>query len=568
MKFKHFTASVAITLAVFIQVAIGQSARPNFNRTSNYDVQHYVIRVSFDRTTKKVFGDTTVQLKPLKGGFGQVELDAADLNFEKITIDGSDTPLKFKTSGEKVVVTLDKAYNSGDLVSIRFKYTTTAPKKGIYFVPEKKINGILFNPAQIWTQGEADEAHHWFPSFDFPSDKATTEEFITVQKGETAIGNGILKETTENADGTKTFHYDMPIPHSTYLVSFVVGDYVRSSDTYKDIPLGFYVYPGRESIVKPAFSRTKDMMKAYEELTGVDFPYNKYDQTIVANFQFGGMENITATTMADTEIFLASFDFARGNIEDLVSHELSHSWFGDLVTCRNWAELWLNEGFATFMEAAFREKAYGRQSYIRKVVADAEIFMTDDATNPKKNGLFNQNAGNVAALFDRPATIYNKGGAVLHTLREEIGNEAFWKAINIYLNRHKLGNVESTDLRKAMEEASGRDLGWFFDQWVYHGGHPKLDIKQVWNERSKTLRLTVTQTQKADKLIPAAFRLPMDVEIDTASGNITEKIVVKDRVDNFSFKLTSKPTSVKFDPESKIPVKLMKIAPLAEARAR
>ena len=568
MKFKHFTASVAITLAVFIQVAIGQSARPNFNRTSNYDVQHYVIRVSFDRAAKKVFGDTTIQLRPLKNGFGLVELDAADLNFEKITIDGNDTPLKFKTSGEKVVVTLDKAYNSGDLVSIRFKYTTTAPKKGVYFVPEKKINGILFNPAQIWTQGEADEAHHWFPSFDFPSDKATTEEFITVQKGETAIGNGILKETTENSDGTETFRYDMPIPHSTYLVSFVVGNYVRASDTYKEIPLGFYVYPGRESIVKPAFSRTKDMMKAYEELTGVDFPYNKYDQTIVANFQFGGMENITATTMADTEIFLASFDFARGNIEDLVSHELSHSWFGDLVTCKNWAELWLNEGFATFMEAAFREKAYGRQSYIRKVVADAEIFMTDDATNPKKNGLFNQNAGNVAALFDRPATIYNKGGAILHTLREEIGNEAFWKAINIYLNRHKLGNVESTDLRKAMEEASGRDLGWFFDQWVYHGGHPKLDVKQVWNERSKTLRLTVTQTQKADKLIPAAFRLPMDIEIDTASDKITEKIDVKDRVDSFSFKLASKPTSVKFDPESKIPVKMVKIAPLAEARAR
>lgn len=567
MVLHRIAAGLVFSLALVIPSALGQSARPNFTRTSTYDVQHYVIRVSFDRTKKQVIGDTTVRLKPTVGNFAQAELDAADISFRSVTLEGSDTPLKFRTAGEKVTVTLDKAYRPEDTIGIRFQYTAT-PKKGVYFVDKKVINGRELSPAQIWTQGEADEAHHWFPSFDFPSDKATSEQYITAPKDETVIANGIPENPTENADGTTTHHFRMPVPHATYLTSFVVGKYVKAADKYKEIPLSFYVYPGRESIARPAFGRTRDMMKVFEELTAIDYPYNKYDQTIVANFQFGGMENITATTMADTEIFLAQFDFAKGNVENLVSHELAHSWFGNLVTCKNWAELWLNEGWATFMEAAFIEKAYGRPGYMRKILADAEIFMTDDAVNPKRNGLFNQNADNIATLFDRPATIYNKGGAVLHTLREEIGDAAFWKGANIYLTRHKFGSVESSDLQKSMEEASGKDLGWFFEQWVYRGGHPKLDVKPVWNARSRTLKVTVTQTQKADKLIPNAFRLPMDLEIVTAAGTKNERIDVRKRVEELSFKLDAKPTSVGLDKLNRIPVKMVKVDAVVEAMAR
>jgi aminopeptidase N len=273
------------------------------------------------------------------------------------------------------------------------------------------------------------------------------------------------------------------------------------------------------------------------------------------------MENVTATTMADTEIYAARNQLFVAGVEDLVSHELAHSWFGNLVTCRNWAELWLNEGFATFMEATFREKMYGRRNYMLKIMRDAEIFIADDAVNRKRNGLFNQNAGDVATLFDRPATTYNKGGAVLHTLREEVGDEAFWKAVNAYLTRHSFGSVESTDLLKAMEDASGRDLDWFFDQWIYKGGHPKLTVKQLWNEQSKTLRLTVTQTQKADRLTPAIFRLPMEVEFTTASGTETRNLNVTKRLETFSFKLAARPTTVKVDPKEKIPVKTVNITP-------
>lgn len=561
MRLKHFFLTCVGTLILFAPVVLHAQAgaRRNFTRPQTYDVEHYIIRASFDRPAKKVIGDTTIRFKPLRNGFASAEFDAVGISFSSVTLEPSGTALTFRTPPGKVVVSLDKTYSSADTITLRFKHSAV-PKQGVYFVPEEiGDDGKEFHSAQIWTQGEADEARHWFPSFDFPSDKATTEQFITANQGESVIGNGELVEEIKNADDTVTSHFKMDVPIPTYLVSFVVGKYAKVSDKYREIPLGMYVYPGSVSIATLAYGKTKDMLRFYEEATGVEFPFNKYDQTIVSGFKFGGMENVTATTMADTEIFAVRNQLFAAGVEDLVSHELAHSWFGNMVTCRNWAELWLNEGFATFMEAAFREKTYGRRNYMIKIMRDAALFIVDDSINKKRNALFNQNADDVAALFDRSGTTYNKGGAVLHMLREEVGNDVFWKAVNSYLTKHKYGSVESTDLLKAMEEASGRDLDWFFDQWVYMGGYPKLSARHVWNEKTKTFSVTVTQTQKIDSLTPAAFKLPMEIEFDTASGKVAEKINVTKRVETFSYKLASKPAAFKIDPMDRIPVKDVKL---------
>ena len=335
MKFKFFlkllllTFCLLITSSAFAQATVAKRVR-------TYDVKQYIIRSNFDRPNKTYLGDTTIMLKPLNNGFNTLLLDSAGMQFDSITIEPDNKPLQYKQIGEKISVTLDKSYSINDTLSLRFKYSSK-PKKGVYFVDEAKDGeGKILHPAQVWTQGEAEEAHFWFPSYDFPDDKVITEQYITTPKNEIAIANGELLETIQNPDGTKTFHYKMPVEHSVYLTSFVVGNYVKVESKYKDIPLGFYVYPGKESIAELAYGKTPDMMRVYEELTGVNFPYNKYDQTIVANFQFGGMENITATTMADTEILFAAMEFGRENAIDLVSHELAHSWFGDLVTCKNW----------------------------------------------------------------------------------------------------------------------------------------------------------------------------------------------------------------------------------------
>jgi len=555
---------IAAALLLLNLVGQAQSSRPNFDRPRTYDVQNYIIRVSFDASAKKVLGDTTVQFKPLAAGFRELTLDAVGMEFDSVKLDPAGTDLKYRNTGDKIVVALDKAYSPDDVISVRFKYTSTQPRKGVYFVDELKADNVNFD-AQIWSQGEAEENRYWFPSFDFPSDKATSEEFITVPKGETVIGNGERLPDVENTDGTYTAHYKMSIPYSTYLTSFVIGKYVRVDDKYGDIPLGFYVYPGREAIAPLAFSNTKKMMQAYEELTGVKFPYNKYDQTIVRNFQFGGMENITATTHADTEVFMVSGGlgpFGTAAVEDLVSHELSHSWFGDLVTCKNWSELWLNEGFATFMEAAWREKAYGRDSYIRKLQSDAAQAIADDSINKRRHALFNVIAKPDDSLFD--TTTYQKGGTVVHMLREQVGNENFWKAINAYLNAHKFDNVTSVDLEKAMEAASGQDLKWFFEQWVYGAGLPELNVTQAYLPASKTLRLTFTQTQKLDKITPAVFRLPLDVEIATGNKKHVQKIDLTKRIQIVNLKVDGRPTGLKLDPEEKIILKTVKIAPLSK----
>lgn len=555
--------ALSILAFVFFAAAIqAQTARPDFNRTSDYDVQHYILRVKFDQPAKKVIGDTTVRLKPVKEGLKRVTLDSVGLNYSSVVLESSGSALSFKGAGGSVTVELDRPYSPDETVGIRFQYTAS-PKKGIYFVPEQKGgSGLIGHSAQIWTQGEPDEARHWFPSFDFPSDKATVEQYITADSSQTVVGNGKLIERNENPDGTATHHFRMDMPFSTYLVSFVIGDYVLVGDRYNDVPLGYYIYPGMESIGRKAYAKTPDMMRFFEDVTGIKYPYPKYDQTVVASFEFGGMENITATTMADTEIMLAENSLFAGNVENLVSHELAHSWFGNLVTCRNWAELWLNEGFATFMEAAFIENAYGRRAYLYKIISDAEQFKADDAVNPKRNGLFNRNAGAVNELFDRPATTYNKGGAVLHMLREQLGDEAFWRGVRAYLNRHKFGNVESSDLRRAMEEASGKDLGWFFEQWVYGLGYPKITVRQAYNAASRTLTLTATQTQKPEKFGPAAFRIPLSVEIKSGSETRSEKIELTKRTGTFSFKLAGRPSRVEFDKDEKVPIKTVKVLPL------
>ncbi|HMS42451.1 MAG TPA: M1 family metallopeptidase, partial [Pyrinomonadaceae bacterium] len=386
MKFK-FLLFFLLFFALLFTTLHAQNSRPDLNRVRTYDVQHYIIRVSFDRNAKRIFGDTTVQLKPLAANFKQVELDSEDMVYDSVKLETTGADLKYQIVGKKIRITLDRAYAPTDLIAIRFKYTSR-PRRGIYFVPAERSRNEITRAAQIWTQGEPEYAHHWFPSYDFPDDKATTEQFITVEKDETAIGNGELLETIENSDGTQTFHYRMPVRHSVYLVSFVVGKYVKIKDKYKNIPLGIYLYSSKENFAETAFGRTKDMFRIFEDLTKIDYPFNKYDQTIVANYdEFAAMENITATTLSDKEVFFAEFDFGKKQVEDIVAHELAHSWFGNLVTCRNWAELWLNEGFATFMEAAYREKMYGREEYIEKIRNDVEIHFAEGKPKRLRHGL-------------------------------------------------------------------------------------------------------------------------------------------------------------------------------------
>ena len=546
---RQTSATATRSVAHYRQLEGTEHPRP----PRTFDVLHYTIRTRFDATAKTVFGDETVTLKPLDAGFKSFALDASDMEVEAVTLVGKGAPLKWTQPPDRLAITLDRAYEPSDSISVRIRYRAE-PQRGLYFISSKRgSGGHLFRPAQIWTQGEPEENHHWFPCYDFPDDKATSEQYVTTSAGDVAISNGTLLETTDNPDGTRTFHWLMDQPHASYLVSLVVGDYAKITDTYKDVPLEYYTYHGTESVARRAFSRTPEMMQWFSHAFDYEYPYHRYSQTIVANFIFGGMENITATTHADTEILRPGEDDPGLAAENLVSHELSHSWFGNLVTTRDWANLWLNEGFATFMEASYKEHEQGRDAYLAELREDASQYFLDDPSKYRRPLVYDRYRVPVD-LFD--STAYKKGGFVVHMLRETVGDETFWKTLNIYLNRYKYQSVVTADLQHVFEQTSGRRLDWFFDQWVYKAGYPELRVRSVYNPASRLLTLDVRQTQTPDATTPAFFRLPVEIELATARGARTERIEINQREQRFTFKIDGKPLMIRFDKGERVLKKL------------
>lgn len=520
-----------------------------------YDVQHYIIRTRFDVESKTVYGDTTVLLKPLANGLQMFELDATGMEFESVKLDPEGKELRWSQAPNKLSITLDRSYSSSDTVAVRVKYRAT-PEKGLYFIPASPATRYrrYAKPAQIWTQGEPEENHFWFPCYDYPDDKATSEQFITTSANEVAISNGALLETTNNPDGTRTFHWKMDQPHSSYLISMVVGNYVKLTDSYRNIPIEYYTYPGTEAKARSAFGRTPQMMQFFSERFGYEFPFNKYAQTIVANFIFGGMENVTATTQADTEILSGDGNDPSLNVDNLVSHELSHSWFGNIATCKDWANLWVNEGFATFFEAAYKEHAVGREAYLEELRSDAASYFSEDSYQYRRP-IISSRYQKPVDLFD--STLYKKGGVVVHMLREVVGDEVFWKALNVYLNEFKYQNTDARDVQRVFERVSGKSLDWFFDQWLYKAGYPEFRVRHSYNPQTRQLSLDVEQTQMPDATTPAVFHLPgVEIEIGTTRGRKTERIDITKRTERFTFKLDSRPRMVVFDKGERILKKL------------
>lgn len=522
----------------------------------NFDTQHIKLDLRFDWEREQAIGTEAFTFTPLANDFRSFELDAAKMTVSSVKL-ASGAPLKFEPDmeHEKLRITMDRAYQPTDTITVVIAYSTNGVSKdtgiggfgrGLTFIKPRADDPN--RPKQIWSQGETEYNHYWFPCYDHPNDFSTTEISATVEKPLMVISNGKLVETKTNKDGTRTFHWKMETPHASYLTSIVVGEYVPVEGNYEGIPVITYVYPSELEAGKVTAARLPEMVKFFSEKTGLKYPYDKYAQTVTRDFG-GGMENISATTQTDNMIHDARTEVDRDS-DGLQSHELAHQWFGDYVTCRAWSDLWLNESFATYFQAMWDEHRLGRDDFIYRDVKGNQDAYYNTWAQGLRRPIVTSNYTDKDAVFDTYA--YPRGGAVLHMLRKSLGEENWWRSINHYLKKYANQNVQTEQFRIAIEEATGQPMDWFFDEWLYKMGHPVFRVTESYDTNARTLTLKVRQEQKADPNSDypqvGFFRMPLEIEIGTGAGARVERVWIEPKEEQtFTFKVDSQPALVNFD---------------------
>ncbi len=514
--------------------------RPQYAPDRLCQTHHVRLDVSFDIPRKRVVGTVEHTLSPINDGLAYMDFDSIDLKIRSVRLKGGKA-LKCETLDEKLRVHLDRPRKAGEQLTIAISYEGQ-PRRGLYFISPDQ--GYPKKAVQVWSQGEDMDSRYWFPCYDFPNQKATSETLITVPEQFFAVSNGALVEATRDAKAkTKTYHWKMDVPHVTYLIMVAAGEYTEMKDKANGVPLYYYVPKGREEEGPRTLDRTPKMVEFFSKAIGVPYPYNKYAQVFVGDFIFGGMENTTATTLTDTVLHdaRAHIDY---NADSLIAHELAHQWWGDLLTCRDWSHAWLNEGFATYFEALFAEHHLGDDEFRYEMDEKAATYFGEDEGHyrrPIVTNKFNQPID----LFDRH--LYEKGSLVLHMLRYVLGDKLFWKAMRHYCEKHREGVVITQDLQRAIEEATGRSMDWFFEQWVFKGGHPEFKASYSWDEDKKLAQVSLSQAQETSEETPV-FQMPLEIAFAVNGSRQVHKVQVKEKEHSFLFPLSEKPKMVSIDP--------------------
>ncbi|MBT7043568.1 MAG: M1 family metallopeptidase, partial [Candidatus Marinimicrobia bacterium] len=507
-------------------------------RDREVDIHHIKIDVSVNIEAGMVKGNVTHTFSPFSSSLDAFSLDAEDMTILRARLAGKD--IGFNQANDKVYLTLNKSMSWEDTAKVRLDYTAN-PRKGTYFI--KPDETYPEKPLQAWTQGEDMDNHHWVPLYDYPNDKATFEVSLTVEKKFTALSNGELISVKNNKDGTHTWHWHEHFPMVSYLISYVIGEFEKVEDSYNGIPVNYWVYEENKHEALRSFGLTTDMMKYFGNRTGIEYPYEKYDQVIIDDFMFGGMENITLTHNTDRTMF---DEFAAPDVssDGLVAHELAHQWFGDMLTTRNWAHAWLNEGFATFFSRKYRENKFGfdEGEYIRF----GEINGYFGSNKKWRRSTVQHKFYESMDVFD--GHIYAKGSLILNMLQDYIGDDAFWRFIQYYTKENQYKNVETPDLKKAIEETTGQNMDWFFKQWIYEPGFPEYNVTWKYNQRNKSVKLTVKQTQKSTNI----FKMPIQIQIDDK----LKTVWIEDKEMVYEVPSEKRPKMVIFNAGMRIPCKL------------
>ncbi|WP_158829620.1 M1 family metallopeptidase [Mucilaginibacter lacusdianchii] len=516
------------------------------------DLVHTKLDVRFDYKKRHMYGKEWVTLKPHVYPTDSLRLDAKGMDIKTIAVvkNGQNIPLKFTYDSLSLAIKLDKTYRNNENYTLYIDYTSKPDElksqgsaaitdaKGLYFInPDSAVKG---KPVQIWTQGETESSSAWFPTIDKPNQKTTEEIYMTVPSKYVTLSNGRLVSQKNNGNGTRTDYWKQDLPHSPYLFMMAVGNFKITRDKWRDKEVSYYLEPAYAPYAKDIFGNTPEMIEFFSKTLGVDYPWNKYAQIVVRDYVSGAMENTSATLhgadVQATRRELLDRYYAWG--ESTIAHELFHQWFGDYVTAESWSNLTVNESFADFSETLWGEYKYGKDEGDAHINNDRRSYLNGQGSAEKNLVRFYYN--DKEDVFDN--VTYQKGGSILYMLRSYLGNEAFYKGLNIYLKTNAFKNGEAHQLRLALEEASGKDLTWFFNQWYYGAGHPILNISYKWDAGSKTQTVYVQQNQTGNPFI-----LPVNVDIYTNSGKQRKLVWLRNKVDTLTFNVASKPLLVNVD---------------------
>jgi len=524
------------------------------SKTRINDLLHTRLEIKFNWDSAWAYGKATLQFRPYFYPTDSLILDAKGFEIKEISVLNGENKksLIYTYNNSKIQIKLDKTYTRDQEYSIFIEYVAKpnnlkvegsnaiTDAKGLYFInpdgsdPKK--------PKQIWTQGETESSSCWFPTIDSPNEKTTQEIFITVNDNFKTLSNGRLISSLLNADGTRTDYWKQELPHSPYLFMMAIGEFSIVSDKWRGKEVNYYVEKKYEPFAKLIFGNTPEMLEYYSNVLGVEYPWDKFSQVVVRDFVSGAMENTGAVIHFGLLQHNAN-EHLDNTYEDVICHELFHHWFGDLVTAESWPNLPLNESFATYGEYLWNENKYGKDEADRHLHGMLTAYLGESRI--KREPLIRYYVKDKEDMFD--AHSYQKGGRVLHMLRNYVGDEAFFASLKVYLTKNAYKSAEIHDLRLAFEEVTGKDLNWFFNQWFLSPGHPELDIKYTYDGVRKKYAVSVTQKQNL-KYLPL-FKLPVNIEIVSGGSRtlIPVKLVSKDTV--FEFDALIEPEYVVFDSE-------------------
>ncbi len=532
-------------------------AKPHYNPDRPGQVEHIFLDIQLDIPKQSYQGTCTITLNPIRSGIESLTLDAVNLNIASVEIDANKQ--KFDYDSEQLHIHLDSPTQLDAKIKIAIAYSCQNPQRGIYFIqPEKHYPN---KPIQVWTQGEDEDSRYWFPCFDYPGQLSTSEIRVRVPKSYMAVSNGELI-STETSGNDKIYHWLQTQVHPTYLMTLTVGDFAEISDEWNGKPVTYYVEKEREKDAKRSMGKTPRMMEFLSEKYGYPYPFPKYAQVCVDDFIFGGMENTSTTVLTDRCLLDAKAAIDNRNTESLVVHELAHQWFGDLIVIKHWSHAWIKEGMATYSETMWTQNEYGASEAEYYRLQDARGYLSEDAERyrrPMVTHVYRE----AIELYDRH--IYEKGACVYHMIRAQLGEELFWKAIQTFVQDNAHKTVETVDLLRAIEKATGRNLTFLFDQYVYRGGHPDFKVAYSWDGDAKLASVTVTQTQTDlfDLRIPIGFggekvkdvgvhgiapiEILPNIDITPAIELKTFTVRIHEQEQSFYFPLEEKPLFLSFD---------------------